>query len=84
MHDMARRRRHAVYSSESWRVSRTRLTGPTNPAKGERNAAAKLTLADVAALRQDYSAGARQVDLAEKYGVAQSHVSRLVRRESWA
>ena len=34
-------------------------------------------------IRQEYLEGVRQVDLAEKYGVSQQMVSRIVRGEAW-
>lgn len=44
----------------------------------------KLTPAQVTAIRSLYAAGGiRQVDLAERFGVSQRMVSRIVRQESW-
>jgi IS30 family transposase len=44
----------------------------------------RLTKAEKAAIRLQYEAGARQVDLAEAFGVYQSTISRVVRREEAA
>ena len=61
--------------------SRTR---PECLARGERSGAAKLTEEKVQGMRKKYSDGWTQKDLAVEYGLGQSHVSRIVRRESWA
>jgi hypothetical protein len=48
--------------------------------KGERHPFAKLTDAEVASLRKEYSAGGvYQRELAAKYGISRSHVANLVR-----
>ena len=46
----------------------------------------KLTVDDVVAIRQRWAAGESQRSLAAKFGIDQSHVSRLVRadRDTWA
>lgn len=51
---------------------------------GVDNPNAKLTPAKVRAMRTAWSRGARQVDLAKRYGVTQSVVSSACRRETWA
>ena len=51
---------------------------------GTRNAAHVLTDDQVRAIRAEYVPGVvRQADLAEKYGVTQSHISQIVRGDSW-
>lgn len=50
---------------------------------GERNGNAKLSGARVRKLRDRYASGARQVDLAEEFGISQQLVSRVVRGEVW-
>jgi predicted transcriptional regulator len=40
---------------------------------------AVLSDADVKNIRSEYANGVTQVKLAEKYGVTQSHISRIVR-----
>lgn len=52
-------------------------------ARGEKIATAILTAEQVVALRQEYAEGARQVDLASKYGIHQTSVSLIVRRKNW-
>lgn len=52
-------------------------------ARGSQSGNAKLLDPLVAEIRRRYAAGERQVDLAEAFGVCQSHISRIVRRESW-
>lgn len=51
--------------------------------RGEDVAQAKLTEAQVLEMRALYAAGARQVDLAERFGVRQITVSAIVRRKTW-
>lgn len=43
----------------------------------------KLRLEDVAAIRDLYKKGWRQVDLAVKFGISQSHVSEIVNGRKW-
>lgn len=50
---------------------------------GENNGRARLTWADVHAIRAAQAVGARQVDLANKYGVHQVQVSHIVRGTRW-
>lgn len=52
--------------------------------RGERAGLAKLTDEQVMELRALYAAGARQVDLAARFGVRQSTVSSIVRRATWS
>lgn len=51
--------------------------------RGERNGRAKMTLATVRDLRAAYANGERQIDLAARFGIAQTTVSKIVRREHW-
>jgi hypothetical protein len=50
---------------------------------GERNAGAKLTGAQVGAIRQRWSEGVTQTQLATEYDVSQSLISLLVRGVRW-
>lgn len=52
-------------------------------AKGERAGGARLTTAVVRAIRGDYANGVTQQALRQKYGLKQTHVSRIVNRRSW-
>lgn len=53
-------------------------------ARGEENAAAKLTEADVVAIRRTYKSGsALQREIAEYYGVARSLIGRICFRTLW-
>lgn len=45
---------------------------------------AHLTPHDVREIRRRYADGEVQVDLSEKYETSQSHISRIIRGESWA
>lgn len=52
--------------------------------RGEANVHAKLTAADVAAIRRRYATGTvKQSTLAHEYGLTQSGISRIVLRKSW-
>jgi DNA invertase Pin-like site-specific DNA recombinase len=52
--------------------------------RGTKNPLAKLTEDDVRKMRAEYAAGARQVDLAARYGIWQGTVSSILRRRTWA
>lgn len=51
--------------------------------RGEKQWMHKLTWEIVAEIRRLYAAGEKQVDLSERYGVAQSAISAIVRGKSW-
>lgn len=51
--------------------------------KGARNSKAKLVDDDIREIRELYSHGARQVDLAEQFGVNQTTISCIVLRKTW-
>lgn len=52
--------------------------------RGEAHADAKLTEADIRKIRSLYATGRyRQVDLAERFGCIQAHISRIVRKANW-
>lgn len=53
-------------------------------AQSERGHTVRLTAADVCAIRKASSGGASQRSLAREYGVAQSNIGYIVRRETWA
>lgn len=57
---------------------------PEQRARGERNAASRLTEEMVREIRRLSAKGARQVDLAERFGIAQPNISKVIRRETWA
>lgn len=50
---------------------------------GESRYNAKLTADDVRHIREMYAAGALQREIAEKYGLNQPYVSKIVRRVNW-
>lgn len=50
---------------------------------GERNRNARLDRQDAADIRALYGAGFKQIDLAAMYGVAQTHISRIVNHVQW-
>jgi len=58
--------------------------GRSGAAAGSSNGRAKLTLAQVADIRQRYAAGGvRQVDLAMEFGVHQTAIGFIVRGKHW-
>ena len=60
-------------------VDRGRMRGP----QGERNKGAKLTEADVRAIRQLHRDGAGTLKIAAQYGVGYTHICHIVARRSW-
>ena len=50
---------------------------------GEKNGNSRLTSAIIKEIRNRYANGARQVDLAEFFGVSQAAISKIVRGEWW-
>ncbi|MCU0905634.1 MAG: HNH endonuclease [Tabrizicola sp.] len=52
-------------------------------AKGQSNGAAKLTDADIPAIRKLLAEGRRQKDIAEMYGVTQPLISMIALRKKW-
>lgn len=71
------------YITTEANIAHARANGMLS-AKGSRNNKAKLTDDAVRAIRRAYALGARQVDLAESYGVNQTTVSLIVRRKGWS
>lgn len=55
----------------------------TTQAKGENNASAKLTDADVLEIRRLVSEGTYQKDVAEQFGVSQPLISMIALRKNW-
>lgn len=53
-------------------------------ARGERNGSARLNSEKVREIRRLSAAGMRQVDLADRFGITQPNISKIVRREAWA
>jgi len=52
--------------------------------KGEAHGRSKLTDADVIAIREEYASGkSNQVELAERFGVAQARISAVILRKNW-
>jgi hypothetical protein len=52
--------------------------------RGERHSRARLTEADIRAIRAAYAEGASQQAIASRYGVTQVNISAIVRRKAWA
>ena len=50
---------------------------------GERNPNVKLTVAQVAEIKRRLASGARQVDLAEQFGMTQPGISSIARGLTW-
>lgn len=68
---------HADNVRDMWSKGR----GPRR--QGEAVASSKLAEDDVVAIRSMYRSGARQVDIATAFGVAQTTISSIVRRQRW-
>jgi hypothetical protein len=79
MRDMVNKNRQAAGDRHGFRVN------PGAAARGERVSIAKLTTAQVVEIRARYAAGGiSQQALADEYGVYQTIISRVIRRETWA
>ena len=60
------------------------LKGRHNPVRGQRNSHAKLTAAQVSEIRMVHeNERCTQVELAKRYGVNQSSISRIINRKRW-
>jgi HNH endonuclease len=59
-------------------------TGLKTQPGGEKHHRARLTAAQVQAIRARYQAGERQAALAAEYGVCRAHIGSIVRGERWA
>jgi hypothetical protein len=58
-------------------------TKPEKTPRGERHGNAKLTEADVVAIRREYESGETQVNLSRKYKTYQTNISMIVTRTAW-
>lgn len=58
-------------------------TTPEKVTRGDRVNTAKLTEEQVREIRRRVAAGEKQVDVARAFGVRNTNVSALVRRETW-
>lgn len=60
-----------------------RTPKPWNYIRGTAHYRSVLTEAEVLRLRAEAAAGARQLELAKRYGISQSAVSGIIRRQVW-
>jgi hypothetical protein len=75
---------YAGTTADNARDRQERGRASTKRARGSKASKAKLTEADVIAIRQRYAAGGiTQTMLAGEYGIDTSSISDIVRRESW-
>lgn len=72
------------YVTRSDNLFHSYAIGLHTPLRGERNPFAKLTDAQVLAIRAMGAAGLSQSHIAKRFGINRSHVSRILRRECWA
>lgn len=70
------------YITSTANIYHARATGLLS-VKGVKNNKAKLSDDDVRSIRELYSLGATQVQLAAEFGVYQTSISRIVRRDGW-
>lgn len=63
---------------------RWRATGPHKPRYGDKHPHAKLSVEAVMEVRELYTAGMSQNDLAKRYGVDQSNISRAINGKLWS
>lgn len=74
---------HAQNVADARARNRYRAPAKRNPRRGSNGPTAKLTEDLVLEIRRLYAGGARQVDLAEQFGVIQPTISQVVRRATW-
>jgi Zinc-binding loop region of homing endonuclease len=77
---------HLIDESHTANMRRTRAYGRYSPPPhytGARNPNSTLTQDDVDTLRGLSDTGVPHTRLAERYGISQNHVSRIVHRQSW-
>jgi hypothetical protein len=60
-----------------------RIGKNSNPSKGEKHHNSRFTACDVIEIRRLYNEGDTQNDIAARFNTRQSHISKIVRRESW-
>lgn len=77
--DMVQRRRHAAWNSESWKSS-VKRGRHGNHARGLASAAGKLDPDRSGEIASLLASGLRQKDVAARFGVTQSTISKFVRR----
>lgn len=82
--DKVEKGRQSRGASHGEAVRRQKASHPSHILRGEAVRKAKLTASLVQAIRTEYANGARQVDIAARYGVHQATISSIVRRETWA
>lgn len=58
-------------------------TSPARRPRGARNGAARIDERDTVAIRHLRSSGVRQLDVAGRFGISQSTVSRISARKTW-
>ena len=75
--------RHLFAGTYSDNARDRNAKGRNSPRSGTQNGRAKLSDGDVALIRDGYKAGALQRELARRFGVAQTQISRIVRGEGW-
>lgn len=80
-----RRAVHEIQTGKKWKTVQVDGFTPKVPSdqKGSKHPHAKLTEADVIAIRQANTEGRTGISLAEEYGVTRSVISRIVTRKSW-
>lgn len=61
-----------------------RDNGLLDPPRGERSGSAKLNQSDVEEIKRLSESGISQSELAKRYQVNQSHISRMVRGHTWS
>lgn len=78
------RESHLFLGTQSDNVLDMDTKGRRRMAKGETHGRAKLTEAQVAQIRAQCGAGAKQRDIAQSFGVARSLVGRIVLGQAWS
>jgi hypothetical protein len=75
---------HLIDGTQAENNADTRERGRTNPARGERNGQAKLTNAQVLALREEHKEkGTSSAEIAKRLGMNQGCVWRMLNRKTY-
>jgi hypothetical protein len=74
---------HLFLGTQADNIADRRTKGRAPDLRGSRNAAAKLSEADVLVIRQRLADGVRQMDIAAEFGITQSNVSLIARGITW-
>ena len=71
------------YVTNNQNLEHSRRTGLLD-VTGEKNGRSQLIEENIVAIRKEYNQGLTQMQLAKKYGINQTNISRIIRRKTWS